>query len=574
MSDLRSNLRLTKIKRRMRKIITLDIIEQKFFSLLKIMIIFLAIFFLIIVTFWIFEREDGITVQPFETAEIGENTNGKSLAILLSYDLQKIKNIYSGQDLPAILKGNIGGSTIPRPLGEFCVPPLSNFKNLPMEYSISQIGTVGVEGTSISIGNLLLSIKEFLGYRANTITCSLLKYNSTLIIVAILEDGKEIMTFEVKENISNSEQIPNLINDLAFQISLALTKQGAQLNEDDLYPQDWHTFKYITQGRDAYNSYIAMKDISYLDKINYLNKGRNMALLAIKSEPGYSGSFELLSGLGFAYLEMGKYNEAEKIFKNITKVKPFESALGLGLTYGEQGYFAGALSAFNNAVQINPQDVDTWNMDLILVDTWNNMGLILYKQGNYSGAIKAFEDAIRLNQQNVAAWKHKGDALARLGKIEKNNSRYDEAIQAYDKAIELNPQYDDAWYNKGVAQGYRGEYNESILAYDEAIRLNSTNAAAWYGKGSSLSNMNKNDEALAACNKSVELDPNNKNAWTCKEIVLERLNRHNESLKAGQIARSLKNETQSKGSNMLKQDLRQFKEASEGSGKFVNNTQL
>ncbi len=81
-----------------------------------------------------------------------------------------------------------------------------------------------------------------------------------------------------------------------------------------------------------------------------------MALLAAISEPDYKGSFELLSGLGFAYLEMGKFDEAEKIFKYVAGVKSFESAMGLGLVYGMQNRYAEALNAFEHATRLNAGD--------------------------------------------------------------------------------------------------------------------------------------------------------------------------------------------------------------------------
>jgi tetratricopeptide (TPR) repeat protein len=488
-----------RIKRRMP---SLNKIENKSFSLLKIMLFLLTIYFIIIVTFWILDEEDGIVVQPFETIGFGENFDGKSLATLLSFDLQRIKNIY--EPVPEITvtpKGSSGNKIIPRPLDEFSITNLSirSAHGMPLDYSLSQIGTVGAEGTSISIGNLLLSMKEFYGNKANTITCSLQRYNSSTIAFAFLEDhhssNKDIMTFEQEAKISNEEQIPSLIDDLSYMIALEQSKRRAQPKEYDLYPQTWQTFKYVTQGRDAYNKYISLKNINYQDKINYLDKGRDMALLAIGSEPGYEGSFDLLSGLGFAYLEMGKYNEAAKIFKNITGFKQFEGALGLGLVYGTQGHYAEALNAFENATQLNPRDPDAWNYK----------GVILSKQGNYSEAVKSFKNTTLLNPQYATAWKYEGDALAHLG--HDNHSKYNEAIQAYDKAIEIDPQYAAAWNNKGIVLYNQGKYDQSIQAFDKAIGLN----------------------------KSYP-DP-----WIYKATALERLNKHNESVKANQNALLIKN---------------------------------
>jgi tetratricopeptide (TPR) repeat protein len=495
------------------RIPSLRTIEQKSFSLLKIMIIFLAISFLIIVIFWIFDEEDDIVVQPFETAGIGENLDGKSLATLLGFDLQRIKGIYGPvREITVDPKSSSGNMIISRPLGGLSInPSIKCAPNTPLEYSLSHIVIVGAKGTSLSIGDLLLPIKEFLGNKGDVITGSFQRYNSSIIVVALLEDHHSaqngIIPFEYYANISNDEQIPSYINDLAFMISLDLSKRRAQ-KEDDVYPQTWQTFKYVTQGRDAYNNYLSMKDINYLDKINYLDNGRNMALLAIKCEPGYTRSLELLSAIGFAYIEMGKYDEAEKIFKNTTVFEPFKSAVGLGLIYGIQGRYAESLNAFDDATRMNPQDEYAWN----------NKGVILSKQGNYSEAVKAFKNATEINKQCVTAWRYKGEALAHLGK--NNSSHYDEAIQAYDNAIGIDNQNALSWEGKGTVLYNLKKYDEALDSYNETIELDSSNAAAWYKIGASFSALHKIDDARFAYNRAIQIDPSNKDA----KIALRNLN--------------------------------------------------
>lgn len=476
------------------KIPSLIIIEQKSLSLLKVMVILFAISFMIIVIIEILHDDDDIVILPFETVGIGESWDGKSLATLLNFNLQKIKDTY--EQVPEITDNSKSKMIIPRPLGEFSITNLSikRTSHVPLEYSLPQIGTIGVGGAAISIDNLLLYMKEFLGNRANVITCSLQRYNSSMFVIAILEDShsskSDIMIFKDEVQVSKDEQVPILINDLAFMIALELHKR----RDNDPYPQTWQTFKYLTEGRDAYNNYITMKNINYTNKITYLNKVRDTASLAIMSEPGYKASYELLSDLGFAYLEVEKYNEAAKIFKNITLVKPFESAIGLGLVYGKQSRYVEALNAFDYATQLNPRDADAWNYK----------GIILIKQGNYSEAIKAFNKTTHLDPRYATAWKYEGDALAQLG--ENNHSRYNEAIQAYDKATKLNPQYVDAWNNKGISLYNVGRYHESIRAFS----------------------------------KVIQTEPNNENTWIYKALALERLNKHEESVKAYQKALSIK----------------------------------
>ena len=84
-----------------------------------------------------------------------------------------------------------------------------------------------------------------------------------MFVVAILEDShsskSDIMIFKDEVQVSKDEQVPILINDLAFMIALELQKR----RDNDPYPQTWQTFKYLTEGRDAYNNYITMKNKLY-----------------------------------------------------------------------------------------------------------------------------------------------------------------------------------------------------------------------------------------------------------------------------------------------------------------------
>ena len=145
------------------KIPSLIIIEQKSLSLLKVMVIlFFAISFMIIVIIEILHDDDDIVILPFETVGIGESWDGKSLATLLNFNLQKIKDTY--EQVPEITDNSKSKMIIPRPLGELSITNLSikRTSQVPLEYSLPQIGTIGVGGAAISIDNLLLYMKLFL----------------------------------------------------------------------------------------------------------------------------------------------------------------------------------------------------------------------------------------------------------------------------------------------------------------------------------------------------------------------------------------------------------------------------
>jgi tetratricopeptide (TPR) repeat protein len=479
----------SKLSQLMQRIPSLNSIQQKSFSLLKIIIIILTISFVIEATIWIFDRDDSISVQPFETVGIGENLDEKPLATFLSSDLQRIKNIY-GPGLKSMnQKSNSGSLIIQKPLNDLYVSSISSEKN-PLPYSLSQIGTIGAEGTSISIGNLLLSMKEFLGNKPSTITCSLQKYNSTVFLVAILEDHSsskngDVLIFEDKADMADNEQIPSLINDLAFNISLELSKRRDQSKGDYKYPRTIQTFKYLTEGRDAYNSYVSTRDSKDLAR------GLEMASLANEFEPEYGGAYELLNALGFAYLEKGNYTEATNIFQNITVFKPYESELGLGMVSFQKNNFSKALEHIDLAIQLNPQNPNAWNY----------RGVILCSLRQYGEAIKAFDNAIMLNSQFAEAWKNKGMAL--MNKNDSHNAS--DALICFDQAIKLNPKYAEAWYYKGRALFNLNCPKDALQAYERVIELDPKNARAWYECYIALNRSNESYKAGLYRQKSLDI---------------------------------------------------------------------
>jgi tetratricopeptide (TPR) repeat protein len=504
---------LKKILNRIRqKVPPLEAIEHKSFLLLKLTMSFILLISILysgyLLTNWIFDRDDGIIIQPVATIGVSEAFDGTSLADLLRYDLRRIKDIYEPiQDLA-------DGNKTKNSYSKFYIPSVA-LKEEHLDYSLSTIGTVGALGVSLPLGNIISAIKELSGDQSSVITCSIQKYNSTLIMIATLEDHhspeKDVMAWEVrktldKNNLSIDEEIPLLIDDLAFQISHGTSRKWAKSKN---CPRAWQSFKYLTKGRDAYRSYIITKNKTDLDR------ARDLAALAKRFEPSYNGSSELLSELGLAYLNNKNYDEAANIFENITDIKPFERAVGLGVSYGGQKKFVESLDAFNEATRLNPYSSEAWY----------NKGFILYKQGRYNEAIQAYDKAIEIDPRWTWPLNNKGLALDLL-------SKHDEAIQAYDKALEIDPQLAKAWNNKGIALDLLGKHDEAVQAYNKAIEINPLLAEAQYNKGVALCRMGTYYESLQAYNKAIEINPLLAEAQSSKGIALSRMGMYNESLQA------------------------------------------
>ena len=92
-------------------------------------------------------------------------------------------------------------------------------------------------------------------------------------------------------------------------------------------------------------------------------------------------------GLGFAYGESGKYQEAIESYKQAIRINPDLAGahFGLGFAYGESGKYKEAIESYKQAIRINPD----------LADAHYNLGLAYKKSGMYKEAIESFKQAIK-----------------------------------------------------------------------------------------------------------------------------------------------------------------------------------
>jgi tetratricopeptide (TPR) repeat protein len=516
---------------------------------------------------WFFSGGEGVTIQPFEILGLEGNQSGATIAQLLNYELQNIQEI--NEKAGAIkISIPIENSASSKPLdlaiqNKYCVGGLNLtnqnqyndfdvlfLKKESIKTPLTNLGTIGNGGTSISLGNLFLFVKrDLLKVSPSIITGSLQKYNTTMILIATFEnqtDGKtkswEVIRTLAGKNRSINEQIPSMISELAYRIALYLGSTFGSKKKD--LPQSWEAFEYLVQGKNAYIKY------NITGSIDDLERARNNATLATKTEHNYQESTDFLSNLAFLLLKDDRSNEAKDIFRDIESFDPIKCNIGLGLAYIKEKDYSRAIMAYdtalladcNNIFALNSrgitfaklqdyakaiQDYDAAikiNSSYALL--WDNKGNALYGQGKYDEAIKAFDNATHLDQNDSYAWNGKGNALLAKGK-------YVEAIDAYNNVTRIDPMYVDAWTNKGLALEFLYVYpeatqafNNSITldqatqAFNNSITLDQNNSCAWNGRGYARGVLGDNDAALKDFEKAIELKRDYADAWNNKGIAL------------------------------------------------------
>lgn len=163
------------------------------------------------------------------------------------------------------------------------------------------------------------------------------------------------------------------------------------------------------------------------------------------------------NNLGVAYLNMGRFDAAEKEFKAAIALFPElpDTYYNLGIVLIELEKYAESEAASRKVTAHNPDDYFAHS----------NLGYAVFKQGRYHEAIRHFETALRLNPNYAIAFNNWGMALSALGE-------YEQAVEKYRKSIAIDPNNALAYKNMGDGLKQIGKAADAEKAYKRAAELN------------------------------------------------------------------------------------------------------
>ncbi|MCX5632879.1 MAG: tetratricopeptide repeat protein [Phycisphaerae bacterium] len=189
--------------------------------------------------------------------------------------------------------------------------------------------------------------------------------------------------------------------------------------------------------------------------------------------------------LGFAYSNLGRYQEAIEVYKQAIKIKPdyVEARNNLGVIYGKLDRWPEAIDAYKQAIRINPDDAVARN----------NLGFAYGNLGRWQDEIEACKKAIKIKPDFAEAHYNLGLAYSNLG-------RWQEAMDAYKQAIKIKPDYVEARNNLGVIYGKLDRYQEAIDAFKQAVRIKPDDADAHCNLGYAYLAIGDKNSALAEYN--------------------------------------------------------------------------
>lgn len=266
-----------------------------------------------------------------------------------------------------------------------------------------------------------------------------------------------------------------------------LTKQVNVYMNEGMYNQAiYKANTYMVLNSDNYKAYNLLSSIYYA--INNKYKAAEYSEKSLNLNSKQSCTMVNLAGL---YKELGEYDKAIKIYRELQEEKPDSAMLyaGIGLCLVGKGKIQEGINNYQLGIALEPNNSDSYN----------NIAMAYSKMNESDRAIEYFKKAIELAPDSYKAYNNLSleyynirdyvkshEYLLKAVKIEPeapelyNNlgflylgqGDYDYAETYFIKAVQLNPNYADAINNLGVIQENRGDLQKAKAYYERALLIN------------------------------------------------------------------------------------------------------
>ncbi len=191
------------------------------------------------------------------------------------------------------------------------------------------------------------------------------------------------------------------------------------------------------------------------------------------------------------FIQVGKYKEAEELYKFLVRKKSKTSAVYINLAVlmklrGERGE---TINLLQKAINLEPSSPIAYS----------NLGIEFIYIGDIKNAILSYEKAIDLNPNYAEAHNNYGQVMQLTGKL-------DMALASYERAISLNPNYAEAQFNLGNALKQNQDIIGAIKRYQISIKLNPNFSLAYNNLGIIFKENFKYEDAIKNFQNAISID--------------------------------------------------------------------
>ena len=211
---------------------------------------------------------------------------------------------------------------------------------------------------------------------------------------------------------------------------------------------------------------------------------------------------DAIQGMAQSYQRLGRNQEAEKMFRGATVLRPdsWEGYFRLGNFYYTVQRFQEAEVQYRRALELAPDNAGAYT----------NLGTVLTNENRYAEARAVLEKAVALNPTYSAY-----NNLANVYYLE---SQYPDAAATYEKALLLNSTDYQVWGNLGAAYAAAPALaNQSKAAFEKAALLaeqkarEAPDAVVQSELGTYYARLNRPGEARLRLESAIALAPQDSN---------------------------------------------------------------
>jgi tetratricopeptide (TPR) repeat protein len=471
---------------------------------------------------WALSPAPGITVLPFgnNTGSPDYDAMGKGIAASLITELHDIRRIHmikarGPEKVMTMRAGDIaimGGEGALPIIREPIMPGEVMRGEGAVEKSLKEIGAISAGEVNVPVGSLLATVKTLFSGSGKTISGSIQKYGSTILIVARLdENGTKIKAWEVSGPASSGSELTALIEELAFKMCWDLSENVAA--------KSWESFKHFTYGLENSHRY----ELSEGAEDAYAYKAIRNYEDAIAIQPGYAIAHY---NLGAIYYHLGQCSDGEGYHKARCEraIGEYKKAIEANPAFKDAYYNLGV--AYHIAFFDREMAMENYsrviNLDSNYSEAYRNRGVIYVEREEYEEAINDFSHLIDLKPKDAEAYLPLGLTYKKKASSEQSEqaeSDLNRAIENFSQAIDLDPNLTEAYYNRGCAHIDLEQYDKAVIDLSQAITLELSYVEAYSARGLAYSAQDEHGKAVNDFSQAIALDPANPQAYNSRAMA-------------------------------------------------------
>jgi tetratricopeptide (TPR) repeat protein len=479
---------------------------------------------------WALSPSPGITVLPFgnNTGSPDYDAMGKGIAASLIAELHDIQRIHmikarGPEKVMTMRAGDIaimGGEGALPIIREPIMPGEVMRGEGAVEKSLKEIGAISAGEVNVPVGSLLATVKTLFSGSGKTISGSIQKYGSTILIVARLdENGTKTKAWEVSGPASSGSELTALIEELALKMCWDLSENVAA--------KSWESFKHFTYGLENSHRY----ELSEGAEDAYAYKAIRNYEDAIAVQPGYAIAHY---NLGAIYYHLGQCGDGEGYHKARCEraIEEYKKAIEASPDFKDAYYNLGV--AYHIAFFDREMAMENYsrviNLDSNYSEAYRNRGVIHFEREGYEEAINDFSHLIDLQPNDPEAYLPLGLTYKKKASSQQSEqAKVDDlnrAIEKFSQAVDLDPNLTEAYYNRGCARIELKQYDKAVIDLSQAITRELSYVEAYSARGLAYSALDEHGKAVNDFSQAIALDPANPRAYNSRAIALPTPWRH------------------------------------------------